>query len=100
MIQRSPLHHAAAAQRPVLIIQGAEDVRVKAEHGDRMVGALRAAGKPVEYVLISGMGHVAFHWPDAMKIYRTQEDFLARCLGGRSSGFDFYQLGAWAFPRY
>lgn len=99
MMARSPLHRAAAAQRPVLIIQGSEDVRVKAEQGDRMVAALRAARKAVEYVVISGMGHVAYHWPDAMKIYRTHEDFLARCLGGRSSGFDFYQLGAWAFPR-
>jgi hypothetical protein len=23
--------------------------------------------------------------------------FLSKCLGGRSSGFDCYQLGAWAF---
>jgi hypothetical protein len=30
-------------------------------------------------------------------MYRKTEDFLARCLGGRTSGFDYYQLGAWAF---
>jgi len=30
-------------------------------------------------------------------VYRDTEDFLANCLGGRSSGFDYYQLGSWLF---
>jgi len=30
-------------------------------------------------------------------MYRAIEDFFAGFLGGRSVGFDYYQLGAWAF---
>ncbi len=37
------------------------------------------------------------HWPHNLGIYRKTEDFLGECLGGRSSGFDYYELGAWAF---
>ena len=97
MLKKSPLYFAAAAQNPVLIIQGANDVRVMREQSENMVAALRKAGKPVDYVSIAGMGHGTGHWPSKLKIYRKTEDFLAGCLGGRSSGFDFYQLGAWAF---
>jgi hypothetical protein len=30
-------------------------------------------------------------------MFRKTEDFLASCLGGRSNGFDYYQLVSWAF---
>jgi dipeptidyl aminopeptidase/acylaminoacyl peptidase len=97
MRAKSPLYYADQVQSPVLIIQGANDVRVKQTQSDRMVEALRAAGKPVEYVVIAGEGHRIRHWKNRLKIYRKTEDFLASCLGGRSSGFDYYQLGSWLF---
>jgi dipeptidyl aminopeptidase/acylaminoacyl peptidase len=97
MRERSPLYHAEKVKRPVLIIHGANDVRVKQDQSDRMVAALRAAGKPVEYVVIRGEGHRIIHWKNRLKVSRKVEDFLADCLGGRSSGFDYYQLGSWAF---
>jgi len=40
---------------------------------------------------------VSFAQIDRLKEYRATEDFLAACLGGRSSGFDYYQLGSWLF---
>jgi dipeptidyl aminopeptidase/acylaminoacyl peptidase len=84
---------------PVLIIQTENDVRVKREQGDAMAEALRRAGKDVTYLLLPGEGHNVFAWSWAkrLKAFRKTEDFLARCLGGRSSGFDFYELGAWLF---
>jgi len=97
MRDRSPLYHADKVKRPLLIIHGANDVRVKQDQSDRMVAALRAAGKPVEYVVIRGEGHRILHWKNRLKVSRKVEDFLADCLGGRSSGFDYYQLGSWAF---
>jgi hypothetical protein len=36
-------------------------------------------------------------WSSDLTLFRKTEDFFAACLGGRSSGFDFYQLGSWAF---
>jgi len=97
MRSQSPLYHAGLVERPVLIIQGANDVRVKQDQSDRMVAALRAAGKQVDYLVINGEGHRIRHWKNRLAVYRATEDFLATCLGGRSSGFDYYQLGSWLF---
>ena len=99
MLAISPITHADAVRAPVLIIQTENDVRVKREQGDAMAEALRRAGKDVTYLLLPGEGHNVFAWSWAkrLKAFRKTEDFLARCLGGRSSGFDFYELGAWLF---
>jgi dipeptidyl aminopeptidase/acylaminoacyl peptidase len=97
MRAQSPLYHADQVVRPLLIIQGANDVRVKQDQSDRMVEALRAAGKDVDYLVIEGEGHRIRHWKNRLREYRATEDFLAACLGGRSSGFDYYQLGSWLF---
>lgn len=97
MNARSPLYRAEHAQRPILIMHGVNDPRVKLEQSEWMVDALRKAGKEVEYVTFTGDGHGNLKWSNNLTMYRRTEDFLARCLGGRSSGFDYYQLGAWAF---
>ena len=97
MRRQSPLYYAAQVQGPLLIVQGANDVRVKQQQSDRMVEALRQAGKSVDYMVIAGEGHRIRHWKNRLKLYRATEDFLAECLGGRSSGFDYYQLGSWLF---
>ena len=59
MAQRSPLTHSAKLVRPVLVIHGAKDVRVRIDQAERMVNALQRAGKPVEYLRIDDMGHGA-----------------------------------------
>lgn len=97
MREKSPLYFAHQVERPLLIFQGANDVRVKQDQSDRMVQALRAAGKDVDYRVIPGEGHHIRHWKNRLDVYRATEDFLASCLGGRSSGFDYYQLGSWMF---
>lgn len=97
MRRQSPLYYADRLQKPLLIVQGANDVRVKQQQSDRMVEALRGAGKPVDYMVIAGEGHRIRHWKNRLKVYRATEDFLAECLNGRSSGFDYYQLASWLF---
>ena len=54
--ERSPLYHADKVKAPVLIIQGSNDVRVIQDQADRVVKALEAAGKDVDYVLLKGAG--------------------------------------------
>jgi hypothetical protein len=51
----------------------------------------------VEFVSFQDDGHGNQKWSNNLAMYRHAEDFLAGCLGGRSSGFDYYQLGSWAF---
>lgn len=78
---------------PVLILQGARDARVQLNQSTRMVEALKQAGKPVDFVLFSNAGHNLYRWTDRLTYYRKTEDFLAQCLGGRSAGYDFFELG-------
>ena len=97
MDAKSPLNYASQMLGPLLVFHGANDPRVNIDQSDRMVSNLKAAGKDVNYIVIKGEGHGFDHWKNQLDYYRKAEDFLAQCLGGRSSGFDFYQLGSWAF---
>lgn len=53
----SPLFHAENIQRPLLVIQGANDPRVLQAESDELVEAVRKNGVPVEYVVFDDEGH-------------------------------------------
>lgn len=53
----SPLYHADKIKAPVLLIHGVDDTVVKYEQSQLMANALRAAGKPVEFVTLKGEDH-------------------------------------------
>jgi acetyl esterase/lipase len=57
--EHSPLAQAAdMPDVPYLFVHGDADIRVsKARHSDKMVAALRAQGRRVEYMEVPGMGH-------------------------------------------
>ena len=97
MQSKSPLFKADNINKPLLVIQGGMDVRVRTDQSEALVNQLKRANKPVEYWFIPEAGHGLNRWPLRLKQFRKSEDFLAECMGGRSSGFDFYQLGAWLF---
>jgi dipeptidyl aminopeptidase/acylaminoacyl peptidase len=97
MDAKSPLFHAAKATKPILIMHGVNDPRVKLEQSELMVTALKKAGKQVDFVTFQGDGHGNFKWSNNLTMFRKTEDFLASCLGGRSNGFDYYELVSWAF---
>ena len=99
MRRKSPLTYASNLRRPVLIVHGAKDVRVRINQAERMVGALKQAGKPVEYLAIPDMGHGMGWWVHRLAILRKTEDFLHRCLGGRASRFDPFDAIAWVWQR-
>jgi dipeptidyl aminopeptidase/acylaminoacyl peptidase len=54
---RSPRMHAAEADAPVLLTQGKDDTVVPFEQSQVMYDALKAAGKPVEMVVMAGEDH-------------------------------------------
>jgi dipeptidyl aminopeptidase/acylaminoacyl peptidase len=95
MRQRSPLYRAASASGPILLMHGRQDPRVKLVQSQRMAQALQAAGKPVELQIFDKAGHGFYRWQDRMREFRLIEDFLAPCLGGRSGGFDLFEIGTW-----
>jgi dipeptidyl aminopeptidase/acylaminoacyl peptidase len=97
MEARSPLFRVDQVEAPLLIAQGANDPRVNQHESDQIVAALEGAGKKVEYMLFPDEGHGIRHWKNRLRFYRKAEDFLAENLGGRSAGFDYYELGLLIF---
>jgi dipeptidyl aminopeptidase/acylaminoacyl peptidase len=80
----SPLYKADQITKPLLILQGANDPRVKQSESDQIVGAMKDAGVPVTYVLYPDEGH-GFAKPNNNIAYTAiAENFLASVLGGRS----------------
>ena len=57
VIEGSPLQRPGAISVPVLLVHADVDTNVNIEHSDKMAAALKAAGKDVEYVRISGLDH-------------------------------------------
>lgn len=80
--ERSPVHHAHAIKRPLLIGHGANDPRVHQRESDQIVDAMRENGIPVTYVLYPDEGH-GFRRPENNQSFNAvTEGFLASCLGG------------------
>ncbi len=80
---RSPLHHAAGLNCPVIFFQGLEDKVVPPNQAEAMVTVLRDKGIPVAYVAFEGEGH---GFRQAENIRRALEGELA--FYGRVFGFE------------
>jgi len=81
--ERSPLNHVGRIVRPLLISQGANDVRVKPAESEQIVAAMQSRGIPVTYIYYSDEGH-GFRRPENRRAFAAvAEMFLARHLGGR-----------------
>ncbi len=57
LIATSPLFHADKIQRPLMVLQGANDPRVLQSESDDIVAAVRKNNVPVEYVVFPDEGH-------------------------------------------
>jgi dipeptidyl aminopeptidase/acylaminoacyl peptidase len=80
---QSPFFHAADIKAPLLIVQGANDPRVKQAEPDQIVVALREAGRDVSYLVAPDEGH-GFHGRDnRLAMFAEIEKFLAGHIGGR-----------------
>ena len=53
----SPLFHAANINKPLMVIQGANDPRVLQVESDELVAAVKANNVPVDYVVFPDEGH-------------------------------------------
>jgi dipeptidyl aminopeptidase/acylaminoacyl peptidase len=80
---RSPLFKADQIKAPLLIVQGANDPRVKQAESDQIVAAMRKNGKEVQYIVFPDEGHGFARPENRLKFYAAAEPFLAKYLGGR-----------------
>jgi dipeptidyl aminopeptidase/acylaminoacyl peptidase len=83
LVRQSPLTHADKIKTPLLVVQGANDPRVKKSQADQIVIALRDRGFPVEYMLLPDEGHNIARPINRMAMLVQTEKFLAQYLGGR-----------------
>lgn len=92
MLALSPISQIDRIAAPLLVIHGANDIRVLKQDSDDVVAELRRLGRPVDYLLFDNEGHSIRRWRNRLEMWRRIEDTLAGCLGGRSNGFDLYEV--------
>ncbi|MCW6037377.1 S9 family peptidase [Spirulina subsalsa FACHB-351] len=80
--QQSPLFAVEHIQSPLLVIQGANDPRVRATESHQIVIALRDLGQEVEYLLAPDEGHGFTQSINRLAVAVAIERFLAHHLGG------------------
>ena len=83
LISQSPLFSADEIRAPLLVIQGANDPRVKKAESEQIVVALRERGFPVEYLLAPDEGHGFARPVNNLAAFAAAERFLAMHLDGR-----------------
>lgn len=81
--RQSPLNSASQIETPLLVIQGANDPRVKQAESDQIVAALCARGFPVEYMVVPDEGHGFARPVNNMAAFAAAEKFLAQHVGTR-----------------
>lgn len=83
MLARSPITMVDRIRTPLLVVQGANDVRVVRAQSDTIVASLRERGVPVEYLVADDEGHGFANPENRMRLNRAVERHFAEHLGGR-----------------
>ena len=83
MKKQSPLYSAKQIEAPLLVIQGANDPRVKKQESDQIVDALHELGQPVEYIVAPDEGHGFAGEENRMAAYVAMEKFFSTHVGGK-----------------
>ena len=81
--ERSPLNYAKNIKKPLLIVQGANDPRVKQPESDQIVESMKKHAIPVVYLLYPDEGHGLARPENRLSMYANAEIFLANFAGGR-----------------
>jgi dipeptidyl aminopeptidase/acylaminoacyl peptidase len=81
--RQSPLNSAQKIKTPLMVVQGANDPRVKKAESDQIVIALRDRQFPVEYLVAPDEGHGFARPVNNMAMMAAAEKFLAKFLRGR-----------------
>lgn len=79
--ERSPVRRADAIRRPVLLLQGLEDVVVPPSQAEIMVRALDANGVPYAYLAFEGEQHGFRRAENIVRSYQAELAFYGAVLG-------------------
>jgi len=82
MKQVSPALNVDKITKPLFVVQGANDPRVKIEESDQIVENLRARGYDVPYMVKYDEGHGFGHEGNRIELYKCMMGFFAKHLKG------------------
>lgn len=77
----SPRRHAERIKAPVLFVHGTNDQRVPIKHAEGMRDAMKAAGKPYEWLEFAEEGHGWRKEENWVTYLKAMEKFLAKHIG-------------------
>jgi len=80
LLATSPRFHAAKIQVPVVLLHGTHDRNVDHRHSVWMAEALKAAGKPHEFISLDRGDHGLSHHAYRVRLFKALEVFLDRVL--------------------
>jgi len=80
---QSPLNSAKQIKAPLLVVQGANDPRVKKAESDQIVVAMRELNRSVEYLVAPDEGHGFAGKENRLAFYAAMEKFFSKHLKGR-----------------
>lgn len=84
---RSPLFFANKVRKPLLIVHGSNDPRVRQSESDQFVAGLKRNRIPVEYLVFPDEGHGPRKPENILAMVGVIENFLSKCLNGESEPF-------------
>jgi dipeptidyl aminopeptidase/acylaminoacyl peptidase len=67
----APLNNASKIKKPLMIVQGENDVRVPASEANQIVAAVKKTGTPVWYLLAKNEGHDFTQRTLDLQLYET-----------------------------
>jgi dipeptidyl aminopeptidase/acylaminoacyl peptidase len=74
----SPAKRADEADAPILLIHGKDDTVVPIAQSREMADALKAAGKPVEFVTLPNADHWLLHEDTRVAMAKASLDFVLK----------------------
>lgn len=80
----SPLFHTKNVTKPLMVLQGANDVRVLQVESDEIVEGVKANSVPVEYIVFDDEGHGFMKKENEIEGYGKIKVFLDRYLKGET----------------
>lgn len=83
LLKKSPLTYVNNIKKPLLIMQGGNDPRVKRTESDQIVAAMKEKGIPVTYILFPDEGHGFARPQNQSAEAAAMEIFFHKHLGGK-----------------
>lgn len=85
---RSPINFVSQMKKPLLVVQGDKDARVKKDQSDRIVAALKESKVPVHYLVLENEGHGFTKSENNLRALKLTDRFLDRYVFGDTSVTD------------